>query len=176
MPSCSKDRGDDVVMNHVRVPIELVNDPSDGVWGWSWANSGVGSTPHEDDDAKDDDGGEVDQSEEDSSSLGAESNTFIRHNALEVPLIAGFQLMMSCSGGQEVLVPSCRLALALDRQWTGFQNVGRNLFVRSCDIAINLDLIVACRYIITPTSLRLNDHLPLMPGDAMRYALQDRWV
>ena len=62
-------------------------------------------------------------------------------------------MVVGCSGGQEVLVAGAGLAVGLDGGGAGFEDECAQFLLAIVSKAVDLDLVVSCRHIMTPSSL-----------------------
>lgn len=107
----------------------------------------------ENDDGKHEDHGRVDESEEDTGGLGPDSCALVGDDVGEVVLVGGVEAVVGSSGGQEVLVAGAGLAVGLDGDGAGFEDECAQFLPAVVSKAVDLNLVVSCRHIMTPSSL-----------------------
>ena len=139
-------------MHEARHPAGLVKAPRGPV---RWAGVLVHrlALVPEHNDHKHDEDRRVEQREDDAGDFGANSRALIGDNVGEVVLVGGIEVVIGRPRGQQVLVSCAGLAVALDREWTRFEDEGSDLLLAAVSDAVHLDLVVSRRHIMTPSSL-----------------------
>lgn len=139
-------------MDRRRKTSGLVKNPRSPVRGSGVLLNGF-TAVSEDDDGKHEDHRRVDESEQDTGDLRSGSCALVGDDVGKVVLVRGVEVVVSCSGSQEVLVAGTGLAVGLDGRRAGFENECAQFLLAVVSKAVDLDLVVSCGHVMTPSSL-----------------------